>query len=103
MLPTRLFPCQDTLGIASTEDVDFDTNGMKAVGAFYAEEDAEIAPGAEIAGSVITGGSPTVEGGNVRIAAVPSHRWINPTLWKAANFGATPSRASAGMSFPTYA
>jgi len=71
-LPMRTFSCIDSMGVASTEDVDFDTPGLEAVGAFYAEEDVKIASGVQIGGAIIAGGKVVVEGPNVRLAAVPS-------------------------------
>lgn len=72
VLPMRTFSCQDALGVASTEDVDFDEPGMLAVGAFYAERDINIAAGAQIAGAVISGDEVKIEGPGVRLLAVPS-------------------------------
>ncbi len=72
VLPMRTFSCQDALGIASTEDVDFDEPNILAVGAFYAEDDIEIAAGVQIAGALISGDDVDIEGPGVRLAAVPS-------------------------------
>jgi len=72
VMPMRTFSCQDALGIASTEDVDFDEPQMEAVGAFYAERDVLIKAEVQIAGSVVAGGKVTIEGGGVQLASVPS-------------------------------
>jgi len=72
LLPMRTFSCQDALGIASTEDVDFDTAGLLAVGAFYAEDDITVAQDVQIAGALIAGDRVVIEGPNVHLAAVPS-------------------------------
>ena len=72
VMPMRTFSCQDALGVASTEDVDFDNANMEAVGAFYAEDDVTIAAGAQIAGSVISGNSVIIEGPGVHLASVPT-------------------------------
>jgi hypothetical protein len=72
ILPMRTFSCEDALGIASTEDVDFDEPGTVAAGAFYAERDVEVAAGVQIAGSIIAGDEVDIQGPNVRLVAVPS-------------------------------
>jgi len=90
VLPMRAFSCIDALGVASTEDVDFDEPGLEAVGAFYAERDVKIAAGVQIGGAIIAGDEVIVEGPGVRLwppagratcrggsrRSLPAPRWL---------------------------
>lgn len=72
LLPLRTFPCDDAIGVASTEDVVFDETGILVAGAFYAEKDAQIEPEVEIAGAVIAGDTVKANGPGIHLAAVPA-------------------------------
>jgi len=72
VLPLRTFPCEDVMGVASTEDVEFAVAGMLAAGAFYAEADIEIAAQVELLGGTIAGGEVNINGTGVHLAASPS-------------------------------